>query len=114
MAVRGLLISVFGSVRCTVNRCLAAHVVADTDNERRHVMEELCTWYEVIRSLLPQRYEMSLETRPEAIVVVSSATGTVVRVTESELCGRTPTQVVRGLRERLRTGRQLSFEAMAV
>ena len=41
-------------------------------------MDELCTWYEVIRSLLPQRYPMRMAWERNAIVVVSPTGGRMV------------------------------------
>ena len=67
-------------------------------------MDELCTWYEVIRSLLPQRYPMYLIWERRTIVVISSFDSRVVRLTESDLRGRTPTMVVRELMRELATG----------
>jgi hypothetical protein len=63
-------------------------------------MDELCSWFEVIRSLLPQSYEMRLETSCDAIVVESSS-GRSVRIFERDLVGRRPLQVMQALRTAL-------------
>jgi hypothetical protein len=60
-------------------------------------MDDLRTWYEVIRSLLPQRYPMRMAWERRAIVIVSPSGGRVIRITETDLAGRTPTAVVRGV-----------------
>ena len=67
-------------------------------------MDELSTWYEVLRSLLPQRYEMQLLWHRRAITVTSPVSGEVVWLDESELPGRTPGAVVARVRSRLRSG----------
>jgi hypothetical protein len=62
-------------------------------------MDELCSWFEVIRSILPPSYEMHLAGR-EAIVV-ESATARPVFLTEDDLAGRRPIEVIAALRARL-------------
>ncbi len=76
-------------------------------------MDELCTWYEVIRSLLPQRYAMRLVWERGAITVTSPRTHRTVWLTERELEGRTPTAVVRAVVERLQTPARSALEPAA-
>ena len=65
-------------------------------------MDELSTWYEVLRSLLPQKYGMRLLWERRAIVVTSAATDRIVWIFEDELRGCTPGTVVASVRRRLR------------
>ena len=65
-------------------------------------MDELSTWYEVLRSLLPQQYGMRLLWERRAIVVTSAVTDRIVWVFEDELQGCTPGMVVAAIRRRLR------------
>jgi hypothetical protein len=67
-------------------------------------MDELSTWYEVLRSLLPQRYDMQLLWHRRAITVTSPVSGEVVWLDEFELPGHTPTAIVSRVRNRLRAG----------
>jgi hypothetical protein len=76
-------------------------------------MDELSTWYEVLRSLLPQRYDMRLLWGRRAIVVTSPVTGEVVWLDEQELPGRSPSAVVALVRRRLREGEIRSIHAAA-
>jgi hypothetical protein len=87
----------------TVSRSIRTHFAAtqptpDPNAEVR--MDELCSWFEVIRSILPPSYEMRLSTRRRAIVV-ESATARPVVLTEADLAGRRPLEVIRALRVRL-------------
>ena len=76
-------------------------------------MDELSTWYEVLRSLLPQRYDMRLLWGRRAIVVTSPVTDQVVWIDERELPGHTPTAVVTHIRRRLRDGEIRHMHATA-
>jgi len=64
-------------------------------------MDDLSTWYEVLRSLLPQRYAMSLLWDRQVIVVVSPWTDEVVWIHEEELRGLTPETAVCRIRRRV-------------
>ena len=65
-------------------------------------MDELSTWYEVLRSLLPEHYGMRLLWERRAIIVTSMSTDQIVWIYEDELWGCTPSQVVSAIRRRLR------------
>ena len=62
-------------------------------------MDELCGWFEVIRSILPPSYEMRLARSGRAIVVESRTAP--VRLTEDDLAGRRPDEVIASLHARL-------------
>ena len=66
-------------------------------------MDELSTWYEVLRSLLPQRYGMRLLWERRAIIVTSEVSDTIVWIHQDELPGCTPDAVVAAVRRRLRS-----------
>lgn len=66
-------------------------------------MDELCTWFEVIRSLLPQTYQMRLIADSEAIVVGSLYGEQLVVLTWAELEGQRPIDVMRELKHSLAT-----------
>jgi hypothetical protein len=66
-------------------------------------MDELSTWYEVLRSLLPQRYAMRLLWERRAIIVTSEVSDNIVWIYEDELPGCTPGAVVAAVRRRLRS-----------
>jgi len=65
-------------------------------------MDELCSWFEVIRSLLPQRYEMRIIWEREAIVISSEPDDRALWLSPSSLAGRTPSEVVDSIRAALR------------
>ena len=67
-------------------------------------MDELSTWYEVLRSLLPQHYGMRLLWERRAIIVTAATTDHIVWIYEDELPGCTPGAVVSAVRRRLRSG----------
>ena len=60
-------------------------------------MDEMGTWYEVIRALQPERYPMSILWERDVIVVSSPRSGRSVWLNRQTLRGRTPTSVVRAL-----------------
>lgn len=62
-------------------------------------MDELCGWFEVIRSILPPSYDMRLS-RPDRAILIESRTSRV-RLTEEELAGRRPDEVLTSLHARL-------------
>lgn len=64
-------------------------------------MDELCTWFEVIRSLLPQTYQMRLIADSDTIIVGSLYGEQLVMLTRRELAGQRPIDVMRSLRRRL-------------
>jgi hypothetical protein len=64
-------------------------------------MDELCTWFEVIRSLLPQTYQMRLIGDSDAIIIGSLYGEQLVVLTRTELAGQRPIDVMRALRQRL-------------
>jgi hypothetical protein len=65
-------------------------------------MDELSNWCEVIRSLLPQRYEVRMMWDSGAIAVGEPAAGKVVVLSAGSLAGRGPSEVVDSLRSQLR------------
>jgi hypothetical protein len=64
-------------------------------------MDEIGSWCEVIRSLLPQRFDVHLLWEREAILVALPSTSRVVFLTAADLRGRTATEVVRSVRDQL-------------
>lgn len=70
--------------------------------ERESTMEELATWYEVIRSLLPQVYNVRMIRECGVIIVGSPYTDEIAYVTEELLAGRTPSEVLRWLERQMR------------
>lgn len=76
-------------------------------------MDEICSWFEVIRSLLPQRYEMRIISEREAIVVSSPQDDRALWLSAASLRGRTPTQVVDRIREALRPRRERPYVRVA-
>lgn len=64
-------------------------------------MDELGSWFEVIRSLMPQSFEMRLVWECGAIVVSSPRSENMVWLFADELRGRAPGEVVGELRTRL-------------
>ena len=65
-------------------------------------MDDICSWFEVIRSLLPQRYEMRIVWERDAILVADPDRGSMLWLSATTLAQRTPTQVVDSIREALR------------
>jgi len=65
-------------------------------------MDELSNWYEVLRSLLPQRYPMRLSWERRAILVRSPWSEEIVWITEDELGAATPQTLVLAIRRHLR------------
>lgn len=66
-------------------------------------MDELCGWFEVIRSILPPSYEMRLARSGRAIVIESRLAP--VTLTENDLAGRHPDEVLASIHARLDTRR---------
>ena len=65
-------------------------------------MDDICSWFEVIRSLLPQRYEMRIVWERGVILVADPNRDAVLWLSAEALCNRTPTEVVDTIRETLR------------
>jgi hypothetical protein len=65
-------------------------------------MEELSSWHEVIRSLLPQSYNVRMIGECRVIIIGSPYSEEIAHVTEEALRGRTPTEVVRWIERQLR------------
>ncbi len=65
-------------------------------------MDELSTWYEVLRSLLPEHYRMRVLWERRAIIVTSLLTDRVVWIYQDDLKGCTPSRVVAAVRRSLR------------
>ena len=65
-------------------------------------MDDICSWFEVIRSLLPQRYEMRIVWERGAIVVADPNRDSMLWLSAEALRGRTPTEVVDSIRTTLR------------
>ncbi|MDR3685597.1 MAG: hypothetical protein P4L93_01380 [Coriobacteriia bacterium] len=65
-------------------------------------MDDICSWFEVIRSLLPQRYEMRIVWERDAILVADPDRDSMIWLSTAALANRTPTQVVESIRETLR------------
>ena len=76
-------------------------------------MDELCSWFEVIRSLLPQRYETRIIWEREAIVISNADNDHAIWLSAASLRGRTPTAVVDSIRESLRARRELPYIRVA-
>jgi hypothetical protein len=68
-------------------------------------MDDICSWFEVIRSLLPQRYEMRIVWERDAILVADPNRESVLWLSAETLSHRTPTEVVDTIRETLRASR---------
>jgi hypothetical protein len=66
-------------------------------------MDDICSWFEVIRSLLPQRYEMRIVWERGVILVADPNRDAVLWLSAETLRGRTPTEVVDSIRGTLRT-----------
>jgi hypothetical protein len=73
-------------------------------------MDEMGTWYEVIRALLPGRYSMRILWERDVIVVSSPGSGRSVWLNQQTLRGRTPTSVVRALTLQLAPSRAVSSQ----
>jgi len=65
-------------------------------------MDDICSWFEVIRSLLPQRYEMRIVWERGVIVVADPNRDSMLWLSAEVLRGRTPTEVVDSIRATLR------------
>lgn len=76
-------------------------------------MNELCSWFEVIRSLLPQRYEMRILWEREVIVVSTAHDERVVWLSADALAGRSPSEVVDSVRSALRVRRAMPYVRVA-
>lgn len=76
-------------------------------------MDELCSWFEVIRSLLPQRYEMRIIWEREAIVISSAQDDRALWLSATSLAGRAPSEVVDSIRETLRARRDTPYVRVA-
>ena len=76
-------------------------------------MDELCSWFEVIRSLLPQRYEMRIIWEREAIVISSAPDERALWLSAASLSGRTPSEVVDSVRATLRARRATPYVRVA-
>ena len=68
-------------------------------------MDELCSWCEVIRSLLPQRYEVRMMWENGTIAVSEPRATRGVVLSAASLAGRSPSEVVDSIRCELRTAR---------
>lgn len=64
-------------------------------------MDELSNWFEVIRSLLPQSYEMVLSPESHSILVGAPRNGTFVRLAEGELAEAHPGELITRVRQQL-------------
>ena len=69
-------------------------------------MDELYGWFEVIRSILPPSYEMRLSLSERAIIIESRTAP--VRLTEEDLRGRRPAEVIASLHRRLDSRRLIA------
>jgi hypothetical protein len=65
-------------------------------------MNELSSWFEVLRSLLPQRYEMRILWERQAIVISCPQTERSLWLTTASLARRGPSEVVDSVRSALR------------
>ena len=65
-------------------------------------MDDICSWFEVIRSLLPQRYEMRILWERDAILIADPNRESALWLSSESLANRTPTEVVESIRETLR------------
>lgn len=64
-------------------------------------MDELGSWYEVIRSLIPQSFDVRIVWESHAIVVAAPQSDHVVWLFASDLRGRTPGDIVANVRAQL-------------
>lgn len=76
-------------------------------------MDELCSWFEVIRSLLPQRFAMRIIWEREAIVISTAEDDGALWLSLDSLAGRTPSEVVDSIRAAIRLGRRISYVRVA-
>jgi hypothetical protein len=65
-------------------------------------MDDICSWFEVIRSLLPQRYEMRIVWERGAILIADPNRESALWLSAEALANRAPTEVVDSIRETLR------------
>lgn len=65
-------------------------------------MDELAVWYEVLRSLLPQVYNMRMIGECGTIVIGSPYTDEIAFVTEESLAGIATSEAVRMIQRELR------------
>jgi hypothetical protein len=76
-------------------------------------MDELCSWFEVIRSLLPQHYEMRIIWELEVIMISTAQDERLLWLSTTSLAGRTPSEVVETVRSALRVGRTTPYVLVA-
>jgi hypothetical protein len=76
-------------------------------------MNELSGWFEVIRSLLPQRYEMRIMWELGVIVISTEQDERVLWLSVASLEGRTPSEVVDTVRATLRAKRGTPYMRVA-
>jgi hypothetical protein len=76
-------------------------------------MEDICMWFEVLRSLLPQRYEMRMVWEREAIFVADPNRGSAVWLSAGTLANRTPSEVVESTAAALRVSPVLHYARVA-
>jgi hypothetical protein len=65
-------------------------------------MDEMSTWFEVVRAILPQRYAVHLVWEGHALIVTSPRDERVAWIDESELAALTPTHAIDLIEAKLR------------
>jgi len=65
-------------------------------------MDEISTWFEVVRAILPQRYSVRLSWEARALIVTSPREERVAWIDECELASMSTTHAISLIEARLR------------